>query len=235
MRKVIVIGCPGAGKSRFSKQLHEITHLPLYHIDMIFHNPDKTHITTEELVEKIDSIFKTNEWIIDGNYQRTLETRIKECDTIFLLDYPVEVCIAGAEARVGTKRDDLPWIEEKLDEEFKQVILNFSKEKLPLIYELLEKHKDDKEIIIFKTRDEANEYIEGMKKNFLNNANTQKFDELQFLKENYESPEQWAQETIRAHSFHEPIPEIYLEKLMNCKTWDDVIKLSKEVVPFLKR
>lgn len=162
MKKIIIIGSPGAGKSVFSRKLHEITNLPLYHIDMLYHNSDGTHITTEELIEKFEKIFQTDQWIMDGNYQRTLEMRIKECDTIFLLDYPVEVCLAGAEARVGTKRDDLPWVEDKLDEEFKKVILNFSTEKLPKIYELLDKYKDEKNIIIFKDRTEANSYLENL-------------------------------------------------------------------------
>ena len=110
--------------------------------------------------EKLKKIFKENdEWIIDGNYQRTLEMRMRECDTIFLLDYPIEVCLAGAESRVGKKRDDLPWVEEKLDDEFKKGILNFSKEKLPQIYDLIEKYKDNKKVIIFKSREEAESYI----------------------------------------------------------------------------
>jgi len=81
------------------------------------------------------------------------------CDTIILLDYPIEVCLAGAESRIGTKREDLPWVEDKLDEEFKNSILNFSKEKLPQIYELLEKYKKDKEIVVFKDRGEAENFL----------------------------------------------------------------------------
>ena len=157
--KVIVIGCPGAGKSFFSQKLIDIWNLPLYHLDMLYHNTDGTHISKEELEEKLMEIFKNEDWIIDGNYQRTLEMRIKECDTIILLDYPVEVCLAGAESRIGTKREDLPWVEDKLDEEFKNSILNFSKEKLPQIYLLIEKYKKDKDIIVFKSREEAEEYL----------------------------------------------------------------------------
>ena len=37
MEKIIVIGSPGAGKSSFSKKLKNITKLPLYHIDMLYH------------------------------------------------------------------------------------------------------------------------------------------------------------------------------------------------------
>ena len=69
----------------------------------------------------------------------------------------------GAESRIGTKREDLPWIEEKFDEEFKQVIIDFPKKKLPQIYELIEKYKTNKNIIIFKTREEADNYIEMLK------------------------------------------------------------------------
>lgn len=159
MKKVIVIGSPGAGKSYFSKRLKEITNLPLYHIDMLYHKQDGTHITKEELEVELRKIFQNEKWIIDGNYQRTLEMRLKECDTVFLLDYSTEVCIAGAEARVGQKRDDLPWIEEKLDENFKQLIINFSNEKLPQIYELLDKYKQNKNIIIFKSREDADKYL----------------------------------------------------------------------------
>lgn len=159
MLKIIVIGSPGAGKSVFSQKLRDITNLPLYHLDMLYHKADGTHISKEELEERLKEIFKKDKWIIDGNYQRTLEMRLKECDTVFLLDFPTEVCLNGAESRIGKKRNDLPWVEEKLDEEFKQWILDFSTKKLPQIYELLNKYKKDINVIIFKSREEADNYI----------------------------------------------------------------------------
>ena len=109
-------------------------------------------------------IFKEDSWIIDGNYQRTIEMRIKECDTVFLLDFSTEVCVSGAEARVGTKREDVPWEVDKLDEEFKQTILDFRRDKLPKIYEILDNYKDKVNIIIFKSREETDNYINEMSK-----------------------------------------------------------------------
>lgn len=166
MSKIIVIGCPGAGKSVFSQKLSNITKLPLYHIDMLYHKKDGTHISKEELENKLREIFKNDNWIIDGNYQKTLEMRIKECDTVFLLDFPTEVCLEGAKSRIGKKRDDLPWIEEKLDENFEQVIINFRNEKLPQIYELLNKYQGNHNIIIFKSREEADDHIVGIEKKY---------------------------------------------------------------------
>jgi len=162
MKKNIVIGCPGSGKSVFSKKLSEKMSIPLYHLDLIWNKEDKTTITREEFEIKLKEIFKEETWIMDGNYQRTLNMRIEECDTVFLLDYPLEVCLNGATSRVGVKRDDMPWLEETLDEGFKQRIINFSNEKLPEIYKLLEKHKESKNITIFKTREESEQYLENI-------------------------------------------------------------------------
>lgn len=121
-RKIIVIGSPGAGKSTFSRQLRDITGLPLYYLDMINHRPDRTTVSREEFDSRLSEILSKDEWIIDGNYQRTIETRLEHCDTVFLLDFPLEVCLAGAAARVGAKREDMPWVEEEFDEEFRQWI-----------------------------------------------------------------------------------------------------------------
>ena len=165
MKKIIVIGSPGAGKSIFSEKLEKMTNIKLYHIDMLYHKENGTHISKEELEEELKEIFKKDSWIIDGNYQKTIEMRLKECDTVFLLDIPIDVCLEGAKSRVGKKRDDLPWVEENMDEEFEKSILNFSKDKLPKIYEMLDRYKNSLDIYIFKSRNEADNYIKNGGKN----------------------------------------------------------------------
>ena len=162
MKRIIVIGSPGAGKSTFARQLRDITGLPLYYLDMIWHLPDRTTITKDEFDQKLMDILKTDTWIIDGNYGRTIEMRLKYCDTVFLLDYPLEVCLAGAKARVGKKREEIPWVEEELDEEFRQWIIGFPEKKLPQIYELLKQYGTGKEIHIFRAREDANKYLESI-------------------------------------------------------------------------
>ncbi len=108
MLKAIVIGSPGAGKSTFARKLRDITKLPLYYLDLMWHKPDRTHISREEFDAQVRELVKKDRWIIDGNYQRTLEMRLKACDTVFLLDLLPMVCLAGAGSRIGTKREDLP-------------------------------------------------------------------------------------------------------------------------------
>ena len=69
----------------------------------------------------------------------------------------------GAESRIGKKREDLPWIETEFDEEFKRWIIDFSKDQLPVIYELLMKIQKNKEIVVFKSRKEADDYLKTVK------------------------------------------------------------------------
>ena len=168
MDKIIVIGCPGSGKTTFAKELSVITKLPLFHLDAIWHRPDKTHIAREEFDSRLGEIIAKERWIIDGNYQRTMERRMAACDTVILFDLPTEVSIEGALSRVGKKRDDIPWIENELDPTFKEQIEEFGSEKLPMIYSLIEKYKDGREIIIFKSRDEAGELLLSLRKGDLN-------------------------------------------------------------------
>ena len=42
MKRIIVIGCPGSGKSTLSRKLHKITGIPLFHLDMMYWNADRT-------------------------------------------------------------------------------------------------------------------------------------------------------------------------------------------------
>lgn len=159
MKKVIIIGCPGSGKTTFAKKLHEATGLPLYHLDAIWHKPDKTHISREEFDARIQEIFAEDSWIIDGNYSRTIEMRLRECDTVFLFDLPTDVCLQGATERLGKGRYDMPWIENELNPNFRREIEEFKDKKLPEIYGLLEKYRREKKIIVFKTREKADQFL----------------------------------------------------------------------------
>lgn len=166
MQKIIVIGCPGAGKSTFARGLRDITGLPLYYLDMIWHKPDGNNVSREDFDTALDEILVRDRWIIDGNYQRTLEKRLEVCDTVFLLDFPLEVCLAGAQSRIGMKREDLPWLETQFDPEFRRWIEEFPEKKLPEIYKMLEKYRAGREVIIFRSRQETEEYLSKLALSF---------------------------------------------------------------------
>ena len=160
MKKVIVIGCPGSGKSTVSRALHNKTGIPLYHLDMMYWNADKTTVEKSVFLERLFAVLEKDEWIIDGNYGSTLELRMAACDTVIFLDYPLDVCLDGIRARRGKPRSDMPWIETEEDAEFIEFIKNYNEQQKPKVLKLLEKYSD-KNIIIFKSREQADAFLNG--------------------------------------------------------------------------
>jgi adenylate kinase family enzyme len=162
MKKIIVIGCSGSGKTTFSEKLRDKIGIELFYLDAIWHRPDRTHISREEYDARLSEILALDSWIIDGNYSRTIETRMAACDTVFLFDLPVDVCLEGAISRLGKARYDMPWIDTELDPKLKRDIEEFPSKNLPAIYALLDKYSD-KNITIFKSREEADEFLANIK------------------------------------------------------------------------
>lgn len=160
MQKILVIGSPGSGKSTFSRALSALTGISLCYLDLLWHLPDRTTVSEEEFDRRLSDVLKGERWIIDGNYLRTLEVRLQSCDTVFLLDYPVEICLAGVRQRIGRKREDMPWVEQSFDPEFRQWILDFPHAQLPGIRTLLLQYAPGRQITVFRSRAECTEWLE---------------------------------------------------------------------------
>lgn len=162
MKKIIVIGCPGSGKSTFSRELNKITDIPLFHLDMMYWNPDKSKVDKAIFLERLSDAMALEEWIIDGNYGSTMEMRMAACDTVIFLDYTPDVCLDGVVKRRGKPRSDMPWTETEDDEEFMEFIRNFNAESRPKIIELIGEYKD-KKVYIFTDRFEADEFLRNIR------------------------------------------------------------------------
>lgn len=171
MQKVIVIGCSGSGKTTFCLALKKATNLPLIHLDFAHHqniwdrNPVKAKIQKQNHIQRL---LQEPEWIIDGNYQRTLHMRAEAADTIIFLDYPWWLCMWRALKRRwmyrNAQRPDMPttW-KEKISWELLKEILTYQKNRRPRILEILNKLKSKKRVIVFHNSDEANSFIESMR------------------------------------------------------------------------
>ena len=157
-KKIILIGSPGSGKSTLATRLHEITNIPLYHLDLFFWNPDRTEIPKSIFHEKVQAVLETDAWIMDGNYPASVEKRVQACDTVLLLDYDPEVCLSGVRARIGKERVGNCWIETKEDPAFMELIRNYRTTTLPSMLEVLKKYPE-KDIHMFHSREEAEEYL----------------------------------------------------------------------------
>lgn len=157
-KKIIVIGCSGAGKSVFSRKLAAAVDLPLYHLDMLYWREDGTHIERFEFINKQNNILNKESWIIDGNYRNTLEIRIKASELIIFFDLPTNVCLNGAMNR--GERPDMPCVMPANDE-LRDFIVNYNEANKPLVLSLLSKYSD-KKVIVFHSHNDADNYINNL-------------------------------------------------------------------------
>ncbi|CAG7648364.1 AAA family ATPase [Paenibacillus allorhizosphaerae] len=111
MNKVILIGSPGSGKSTLSKKLAEATGLPLFHLDALYWKPNWVETPKEEWDALLHALVSEPQWIIDGNYGRTLDIRLQTADTIIWLQKPNWLCAWRAVKRqishFGKVRSDM--------------------------------------------------------------------------------------------------------------------------------
>jgi adenylate kinase family enzyme len=167
MKKILVIGCPGAGKTTFSNKLAQKTKLPLIHLDKHYYDPRHNYeYDKEPWRSRVAELVSARKWVIDGNYKSTFDVRMPAADTIIFLDYPRWLCLWRVfKRRIKYHRKTRPdmaedW-QEKANFEFLRHIWDFKENGRPLIYKALNNHKD-KNIIIFKKSVETKHFLAAL-------------------------------------------------------------------------
>ena len=88
MERIVIIGCPGSGKSTLARELGEKLDLPVVHLDQIYWSPGNwQHLEKDEFDALLMQELQKPRWILDGNFNRTLELRLERCDTVIFLDF----------------------------------------------------------------------------------------------------------------------------------------------------
>ncbi len=171
MKKVLVIGSSGAGKSTFSKKLGEKTGLKVIHLDKIYWQPNWTEPEKDEWKSTLEKVMRENEaWIMDGNFSGTLDVRVPVCDTVIFLEMPPAVCIYRVLKRVAlsynkTRPDMADGCREQFDWEFLKWIRDFENRSKPKIERILKEYESEKTIIRLKSKREVARFLDNCSQN----------------------------------------------------------------------
>lgn len=169
MKRILIIGNAGSGKTTFAKVLAEKTNLPLIHLDKLFWCGEWEHLSREEFDDVLQKELDKPEWIIDGNFSRTLPHRLEYADTVFYFDLPTITCLWGSTVRViknyGKTRDDMggncPEYFDKQKASLYKAIFSFNRTHRKKYRKLLGE-QNNKNVVIFKSRKQANRYLKEL-------------------------------------------------------------------------
>lgn len=130
MRRILVIGSGGAGKSTLSRRLGERLGLEVLHLDAFFWRPGWVETPKDEWRRTVEGLCARESWVMDGNFSGTLDVRLAACDTVVFLDLPRAVCLWRVLKRLvmyrNRRRPDMAeGCGEKLDPKFLHWVWTF--------------------------------------------------------------------------------------------------------------
>lgn len=130
MRRILVIGSPGAGKTTLSRDLAARLGLPLIHLDREYFGPGWGMPSRPEWRARVRDLAARSEWVMEGNYASTFDLRVPRATAIVWLDAPRWKCLFRVSWRVlrhyGRQRPDLgPGCTERFDASFMRWIWTY--------------------------------------------------------------------------------------------------------------
>lgn len=167
MKKIALIGSGGSGKSTLARKLGMKLNIEVYHLDALLWKPNWQPTSKEDQRKIQMELVKKEEWIIDGNYNGTMDIRLREADTIIFLDFSRVLCTYRALKRMiqyrNRKRPDMAeGVKERFDLNFIKWIWNYPKKIRPVVLKRFEGLPNDKVIIILKSPKEAQHFLNSI-------------------------------------------------------------------------
>lgn len=169
MKRILIIGSGGAGKSTFATKLGEILDLPVIHLDRVYWKAGWEKPTKEEWARAVEGLIAQHEWIMDGNFGGTLPMRVKRADAIIMLDVSRWVCLWRLAKRAikyrGRHRPDMaPGCQERFDLTFVRWIWNYPTKSRPAKLALLSATGPDQRVVILRSGREIAEFLDDTRK-----------------------------------------------------------------------
>ena len=167
MKRLLIVGNGGAGKSRLARQIGSILGLEIIHLDALYWSPGWVKTPLTEWTLKVEEIIKRDSWIMDGNFMSTLEIRVLRADSVIFLDMSRYRCLWGLLKRQlqywGQVRPDMGReCPEKVDWEFLKWVWNYDVRCRPIVLKTLKDHDDDKRIFILQNPTAVRKFVESL-------------------------------------------------------------------------
>jgi adenylate kinase family enzyme len=167
MKRILVIGSGGAGKSTLARRLADRTGLPLVHLDALFWRAGWRKTSKQEWTRTVEELVQRDAWVMDGNYGGTLDRRLEAADTVIFLDLSRWTCLRRAVKRRiqfhGRSRPDVAkGCSEQLTWEFLRWVWNYPKKHRPKLLTKLAELASDKNVVVLRSPAEVEGFLTSL-------------------------------------------------------------------------
>ena len=162
MRRVVVLGSGGAGKSTLARAVGERLGIEVVHLDRLFWRPGWDPMPTDEWRAVVARMVEGESWIADGNYSSTLDLRLAVADTVVLLDFPRRVTIPGILRRWRRHRGQAvqaAGCPERWDGAFVRWVWNYRRDSRPRALAAIATHAPDSDVVVLTSRAEVRRWL----------------------------------------------------------------------------
>jgi adenylate kinase family enzyme len=165
MKRVLIIGSGGAGKSTVAERLGQLLNIEVLHLDKFYWRAGWIETPKAEWLKTVEELAGRDAWIMDGNYSGTLEMRLAACDTVIFLDMPTLLCLWRVMKRAMMYRnrsrpDMAEGCREKFNLEFISWVWSYRSRTRPKIVRMLESKAAEKRIVWLRSQSEVELFLD---------------------------------------------------------------------------
>jgi adenylate kinase family enzyme len=170
MKRVLIIGSGGAGKSTLACQLGELLNIDVIHLDSWYWQAGWVETPKPEWQHIVQDLIQRPAWIMDGNYSGTIDNRLSAADTVIFLDFPRMLCLWRVIKRrwqyAGTTRPDMaPNCPEQLNWEFLHWVWTYPIRRRPAMLEKLSELSPNQKVIILRSPASVAQFLQEIASN----------------------------------------------------------------------
>jgi adenylate kinase family enzyme len=162
VEKVVVVGCCGSGKSYVAREIGRLTGAPVTHLDAIYYDDEWNAAPMDGFADAQHELVARPRWVIDGNYNSTLEIRLRACDTVVFLDLPTRSCLWGMlsrQLRHGAGQNSTNGVYNRINTDVVKYVRGYRRSMRPRVLAKFDEYAGHARVVSLRSRAHARQWL----------------------------------------------------------------------------